>query len=104
MSKQSVLLVCGSGASSGFMAAATRKAAKKSGLDLDIKARSESEAEDFMDKIDLLLFAPHLKYMLDDFKEMTDKNNVKSAVIPQMIYGSLDGKRLVKFIEKELGE
>ena len=45
MQKLNVLLVCGSGASSGFMAANMRKAASKQGLDIDIKARSESEIE-----------------------------------------------------------
>ncbi|MDD6710774.1 MAG: hypothetical protein PUE27_01625 [Sharpea porci] len=45
MAKLNVLLVCGSGASSGFMAANMRKAAKEMGLDYQIKVRSESEFE-----------------------------------------------------------
>ncbi len=43
-----VLLVCGTGASSGFMAANARKAAKKLNLDMEIKAKSESEIEDYL--------------------------------------------------------
>ena len=38
-----VLLVCGSGASSGFMAVNIRKAAKKRGIDMTVTARSEAE-------------------------------------------------------------
>ena len=37
-----VLLVCGTGASSGFMAVSMRKAAKKPGLDYRIKERSRT--------------------------------------------------------------
>ena len=39
-----ILLMCGAGASSGFMAQAMRKAAKDQGLeDIDVIARSEAE-------------------------------------------------------------
>ena len=42
MKKHNVLLVCGSGASSGFMAAIIRKAAAARGLSITVNARSES--------------------------------------------------------------
>ena len=38
-----ILLMCGAGASSGFMAQAMRKAANVQGLDIEIIARSDSE-------------------------------------------------------------
>ena len=66
MEKLNVLLVCGSGASSGFMAANMRKAASKQGLDIDIKARSESEIENYIDEINVLMVGPHLAYILDE--------------------------------------
>ncbi len=59
--RKSILLICGSGASSGFMAANMRKAAKKKGLNYEIKARSESELADYADSIDALMVGPHLK-------------------------------------------
>lgn len=65
MSKN-ILLICGSGASSGFMAASMRKAAKKQGLDYKIKARSESELGDYSNDIDALMVGPHLKKRLGD--------------------------------------
>ena len=66
MKKLNVLLVCGSGASSGFMATNMRKAAVARGLDVDIKARSESEIENYIEDIDVLMVGPHLAYILDD--------------------------------------
>lgn len=43
---KNILLICGSGASSGFMAAAIRKAAKKRGEQVTVKAASESQIDE----------------------------------------------------------
>lgn len=64
MKKLNVLLVCGSGASSGFMAANIRKAASARGLDVSVVARSESEIESYIDDIDVLMAGPHLAYIM----------------------------------------
>ena len=48
MAKHNVLLVCGSGASSGFMAANIRKAASARGLEITVTARSESEVLNYV--------------------------------------------------------
>ena len=64
MKKLNVLLVCGSGASSGFMATNMRRAAVARGVDMDIKARSESEIENYVDEVDALMVGPHLAYIL----------------------------------------
>lgn len=97
---KNVLLVCGSGASSGFIAANVRKVVKKSGDEISFKARSDSELEDYMEDIDLLLIGPHLSYMLDDVKEMAKPYGVIVDIIPQKIYGSLDGEGLLKFTKE----
>ena len=99
MTKQ-ILLVCGAGASSGFMAANARKAAKKEGLDFEIKAKSVSEITDYLNEIDILLVAPHLKYMLNEVKEEAEAAGVKSAIIPQKVYGALDGKGLIEEVKQ----
>jgi len=99
-----ILLICGAGASSGFMAAAGRKAAKKKGLEFEIKARSESEIKKNLSEYDLLLIAPHLKYMLDDVEKVANAAHIKYGVIPQKVYGSLDGNGLIQFAEEKLKE
>lgn len=99
-----ILLVCGAGASSGFMAAAARKAAKAQGLDYEIKARSESELAENLSEYDLLLIAPHLKYILDEVKSTSESFGIKYGVIPQPVYGALNGKGLVDFAKKLLEE
>ncbi|OMF45819.1 MULTISPECIES: PTS sugar transporter subunit IIB [Paenibacillus] len=88
-----VLLICGAGASSGFMANAIRKAGKKRGIEMSVQARSESQLSEYVNEIDVLLVGPHLKYMEDEIKEKMNGLPVKVAVIPQDIYGTLDGNK-----------
>ncbi len=93
MKKLSVLLVCGSGASSGFMAANIRRAAKERGLEINITARSESEIENYIDDIDSLMIGPHLAYLLDEIDEIIDGRDIKAIVMKPEYYSTLDGKK-----------
>ena len=102
MSKN-ILLICGSGASSGFMAANMRKAAKKAGLDYKIQARSESELEDYADDIDALMVGPHLKFELDDIKKQVP-NDVKVILMRPDYYAVLDGTAAIKDLENHIDD
>ncbi|MFD0826327.1 PTS sugar transporter subunit IIB [Neobacillus sp. M.A.Huq-85] len=104
MSEKNILLVCGGGASSGFMAQNIRKAAKKRNIELNVLARSESEVDEYVNEIDVLLIGPHLKYMEEDLKAKVQPYNIAAAVIPQAIYGLLDGNKGLDLILELLGE
>ena len=100
MSKN-ILLICGSGASSGFMAANMRKAAKKAGLDYKIQARSEAELREYADEIDALMVGPHLKAEFDAIKsEVPDK--VKVILMKPDYYSILDGKSAIDDLKTQL--
>ena len=99
---KNVLLVCGTGASSGFMAKNIRQAAKAHGVDISFKARSDSEVEEYIEEIDLLLVGPHLKYMLNDLEEIADPYDVPVRIIDEAAYGSLDGEAVFEFTMREL--
>lgn len=102
MQKLNVLLVCGSGASSGFMAANMRKAASKQGLDIDIKARSESEIENYIDEINVLMVGPHLAYILDEVEEYTHGENVKVILMKPDYYSILNGEMAIAHLLEEM--
>jgi len=93
MKKLNVLLVCGSGASSGFMAANMRKAAKKREIDIKLTARSESEIENYIDEIDALMIGPHLAYLLDDIDDIIRGTQVKAILMKPEYYATLDGNK-----------
>lgn len=99
---KNVLLVCGTGASSGFMAKNIRNAAKARGVDVSVKARSDSEVEEYIEEIDLLMVGPHLKYILGDLEEIADPFDVPVRIIDEDAYGSLDGEAVLNAIVEEL--
>ena len=86
-----ILVVCGGGASSGFLAQNMRKAAKKAGVDVTVDARSETEVQDYVDRIDVLLIGPHLAYMEDKLRALVEPHGIAAALLPSRIYGRLDG-------------
>jgi len=98
-----VLLVCGSGASSGFMAANIRKAAAAKGLSIKVAARSESEIEDYIDEIDALMIGPHLAYLMDDVDEITQGSKAKILLMKPDYYATLDGEKAIAHLMDELG-
>lgn len=99
---KNILLVCGTGASSGFMAKNIRNAAKARGVDVSVKARSDSEVEEYIEEIDLLMVGPHLKYMLGDLEEIAEPFDVPVRIIDEDAYGSLDGDAVLDAIVEVL--
>lgn len=102
MSELSVLLVCGSGASSGFMAANMRKEAKVRNLELRILARSESEIENYIEEIDALMVGPHLEYLLDEVDEIIQDSSLKVILMKKEYYATLDGAAAIDHLLLEL--
>lgn len=95
MDNLKVLLCCGAGMSSGFLASNCRKEAKKRKLSVTVEARSYSEASELLPTIDVLLIGPHYAKDADRFKELAKPYGTAVAVIPQDIYATLDGARLI---------
>lgn len=88
-----ILLMCGAGASSGFMAQAMRKAAKEKGIeDIDIFARSEAEMANNLKGVDVVLFGPHLAFKKEALEKDLAQYNIPFAFIDKDAYGSIDGK------------
>lgn len=97
-----VLLVCGTGASSGFMAANMRKAAKKRGLDYKIQARSEAELENYLNEIDVLMIGPHLAFMEEEVKTEVDPKKVRVILMKADYYALLDGDAALDHLQMVL--
>ena len=84
------------GASTGFMAANMRKAAKAQGLDVSIHAVSKSQVPEYADKIDVLLLGPHFSAEVPKYKEMLKDHNVKVTSIDPDDYAALDGESILE--------
>lgn len=91
-----ILLACGIGASTGFMAANMRKVAKKQKLDVEIHAVSKSQVIEYADKIDVLLLGPHFSSEVPKYREELKNNNVIVSSINPEYYASLDGEKILE--------
>jgi PTS system cellobiose-specific IIB component len=98
MDKLRVLLVCGSGASSGFMAANIRKSAEVGGVKMTVTARSESEIENYIDDIDCLMVGPHLAYLVDEVEQIVGDTDIKVALMKPEYYATLNGEKALEHI------
>ncbi len=92
-----ILLMCGAGASSGFIAQAMRKAAKKQGIeDIEIIARSDAEMMSNIKGTDLIMFGPHLEHKKDALANDLKPYNIPFTFISKEAYGSIDGEAALK--------
>lgn len=98
------MLVCGGGASSGFLATSMRKAARKREIAMEVFAKSESDIDNFKNDIDVLLVGPHLQYLMEEVNAKLEGTSVIASLIENDIYGSLDGNRAVEKVLKLLEE
>lgn len=96
MKDLSVLLVCGSGASSGFMATNMNKAAKKKGITCKVLARSKSEVDSYIDTVDMVMIGPHMKHIKPEVEEIADGKDVKVVVMKKSYYALLDGNAAIE--------
>jgi len=99
------ILCCGSGASSGFMSQAIKKAAKKRSIEIDVNARSESLLEQNLDGTDVVLIAPHLQAEKEEIAKRC--GSVPAVVIDKAAYGMLNGDvaldQIIQVVNKTKG-
>lgn len=92
-----ILLMCGAGASSGFMAQAMRKAAKIQGIEhIGIIARSEAEMANNLKDVDLVMFGPHLAFKKEALEKDLKQYDVPFTFIDKEAYGNIDGGATLK--------
>ena len=92
-----ILLMCGAGASSGFMAQAMRKAAKAQGLDnLEIIARSDAEMMSNLKGTDIIMFGPHLEFKKEALQKDLEPYGIPFDFIDKDAYGNIDGEATLK--------
>jgi len=90
-----ILVVCGAGASSTFVALKVRKAAAKRGIDAIVTAGSVDQLESFGD-VDVVLVGAHLAAArladgLDSLRQRAGATGASVAVLPPVSPAALDG-------------
>ncbi len=99
-----ILLCCGAGMSSGFLASNARKEAKKKKIAVTVEARSHTEVADYLNYIDILMLGPHYESELGKYQALAQVSGVPVVVIPKDIYSQLNGGKLIELALKTIPE
>ncbi|MCK3769892.1 hypothetical protein LG322_04895 [Microbacterium aerolatum] len=92
-----ILVVCGAGASSTFVAQRLRQAATAAGRDWQTSAGTERTIPSAF--ADLVLIGPHLADRVDAIRAST---SARVAVLPDDVFGDRDGTRTLTIAETAL--
>ncbi len=86
-----ILVVCGAGASSTFVASRVRKAAGDRGLSVSVEAGSESQLERQLTDVDVVLVGAHLADREVALRSRAADFGARVAVLPALAPGHLSG-------------
>ena len=83
-----VLVVCGAGASSTFLAHRIRAAAGRREIDVTVSASSTAGLSERLGSVDVLLVGPHLAQQFDELSKLAHAAGSACALLPDTIFGS----------------
>lgn len=86
-----ILVVCGAGASSTFVAMWVRKAAAGRGLDVVTAASSDAELDELAAEHDVVLIGPHLADRFEALAERASAAGASAVLIPEAVITGRDG-------------
>lgn len=89
-----ILLVCSAGMSTSLLMTKMSEAAKEKGVDVNVWAVSEAEVKDNIDKADILLLAPQVRFLKTRIEEML-AGRIPLQIIDMQAYGTLNGKKVL---------
>ncbi|MBA4603249.1 PTS sugar transporter subunit IIB [Thermoactinomyces mirandus] len=99
-----ILLACSSGMSTSLLVTRMKQAAEAKGIEVEIWAVAQDKAQTEMEKADVLLIGPQMRFMLKKFSKTAEQLGIPVEVIDPVAYGRIDGeavlKRALELIEK----
>lgn len=98
------MLVCSAGMSTSLLVTKMEKAAEERNLEATIFAVSEAEAPDNINKIDVLLLGPQVRFLESKFKKKLEPLGKPVAVINSIDYGMMNGEKVLNQALSLLGE
>lgn len=98
-----ILVVCGAGASSTFVAQRVRHAAHDQGLPYSAFAGTEQSLPIDLDAADVVLVGPHLAHALDRIERDATARGTTVVLLPADIFLDLDGTRTLQLVHDAVG-
>ncbi len=94
-----ILLACSAGMSTSLLEKSMNTYLEENNIKGEVKAMSSGDAKQVMDKWDIVMLGPQVRFMLPGFKEATDKPVI---VIDQSAYAMAKAEIVVKQAQEAL--
>lgn len=91
-----IMLACSAGMSTSLLVTKMQEAEKEKGVDCEIWAISEVNLQSEIEKCDVLLLGPQVRYILSKAKALADPHGIPVEVINMMDYGRCNGKAVLE--------
>ncbi|MCS5732589.1 PTS sugar transporter subunit IIB [Herbiconiux daphne] len=98
-----VLIICGAGASSTFLALRLRGVARSRGLDLTVEAGTRFDLDDRLTGTDLLLVGPHLGAEFAELQARANDAGVGAALLPDTVFDAGGAEAAADLVADLLG-
>lgn len=99
-----ILLACSAGMSTSLLVTKMEEAAAKQEIEVKIWAVGQDKATKEMEKADVLLIGPQMRFMKKKFAKIADEVGIPLDVIDPMSYGRIDGEAVLKKALELIGE
>src|SRR5690625_1647715 len=93
---KNILLACSSGMSTSLLVSKMKEAAEAKGMEVNIWAVAQDKAGSELEKADVLLIGPQMRFMKTKYEEAAEKVGVPVDVIDPVAYGRVDGKAVLE--------
>lgn len=97
-----IILLCAGGMSTSVLVKSMEKAAADMGYACEFAAYATSEARDKASDADLILLGPQVRFAKSKIEAQCP--GVPVDAIDMRMYGRMDGKGVVEFAKKKLGD
>ena len=95
-----IVVVCGAGASSTFVALRLQRAAAAARLNYEVAGSTESALAEDLQFTDLLLVGPHLGEQVEAISARAAEHQVPTILLPDDVFGDADGTRTLRLVQE----
>ncbi|WP_138420350.1 PTS sugar transporter subunit IIB [Aquibacillus sediminis] len=99
-----ILLACSAGMSTSLLVSKMKEAAQARGVDVEIWAVAQDKAPKDMEKADVLLIGPQMRFMKKKFSKTAEEVGIPLDVIDPMAYGRVDGEAVLNKALELIGD
>lgn len=92
---KNILLACSAGMSTSLLVRKMKEVAESKGIEVNIWAVSQDKALKEIEKADVLLIGPQMRFLKNKFSKITEEIGIPLEVIDTMAYGRLDGEAVL---------